>query len=165
MARSIPQTVASYTELVQNAIVHHTGGDNGGQWDPSRYLDRWIPLPLLGGTFIKLQRSSGCCQLVMFPRLSRLELELHFKSEWLGEETILKEVDGLKICPAKCIWSYCQWCRKFHLPYDGPRSHRSGGKHKKFREMYDAALRANPDMEAVEALRILCSAWSPDMWL
>ena len=54
MARSVPQTVASYTDLVQNAIVHHTGGDNGGQWDPSQYLNRWIPLPLLGVT-------TSCC--------------------------------------------------------------------------------------------------------
>ena len=65
----------------------------------------------------------------MFPRLEKLNLELCFYSEWYKEATVVIETDILKPCPAKQIWIFCAWCQKFHLPYDGPGSHRQSKKH------------------------------------
>lgn len=163
-AASVPQSVTSFGDLMQNAIVHHTGGFNAAGWDPSPFLDQWIRLPLLGGNYILLRRSepNAHLPLVMYPRINEMRLELWFHSHWLGQSMQLQEVDGLKLCPQHHIWPYCQWCRKFHLPYDGQGSHRCSKDHGKFSKNYMHGI--STDVE-LSCLRDECNKWSLDMWL
>ena len=101
-----------------------------------QYLNRWIPLPGFGENMIMLRRrdSPHAIPLIMYPRLEELGLEILFHSTWYGETTRVMEADIIKPCPAKHIWIFCAWCGKFHLPYDGPGSHRCGKKHQNARK-------------------------------
>ena len=107
--------------------------------DPiEKYLNQWVPLPGLGGNCILLRKCSEHRRpLLMFPRLEMLGLELCFYSEWNKGATVVIEADILKPCPAKQIWIFCAWCQKFHLPYDGPGSHRQSKKHAYARWYFD----------------------------
>ena len=115
---NVPQTIESFSNLVQNAIVYHTsaqGAHYESAWDPTPYLNQWIPLPFLGGNSVLLRKAEGeCSPLVMFPRLTEMNLEFWFYSRRMGQMTDLREVDGIKPCPAGQLWPYCQWCSKFH---------------------------------------------------
>ena len=168
-AESVPHSVGSFGDLMQNAIVHHTGGFNEAGWDPSPFLDQWIPVPLLGGNSILLRRSQAnhYKPLVMFPRINSMRLELWFHSRWLGESVQLIEVDGLKPCPNNHMWPYCRWCRRFHLPYDGEYSHRCSLKHDKFRKLYMMHMEDSTDDDSISHLRDMCKKRSgnEDMWL
>ena len=105
------------------------------------YLNQWIPLPddQNGGNKIMLQRCTRERQrpLLMYPRLEALGLELVFFSRWYGGQTVVIEIDILKPCPARHIWVFCAWCGKFHLPFEGPGSHRGGSKHQSARWYMD----------------------------
>ena len=108
-----------------------------------QYLNRCIPLPGLGGNTITLRRKLvlHARPLIMFPRLEHLGLEIIFHSKWYDNackdgkkhEATLIEADILKPFDQDYIWIFCAWCKKFHLPYDGPGSHRCSNKHQKAR--------------------------------
>ena len=118
------------------------GVDHNRPWphpDLDRYLDTWFPIPFLGGNSILLRRSTRRRRpLVMYPRLEQLGLEMWFRSDWYGQSAEIIEFDVLKPCPAGQIWPYCSWCRKFHLPYDGPGSHRCSIAHARARRWLDS---------------------------
>ena len=106
------------------------GAEAEGSDFDMQYLNKWIPIPGLGGSSILLRRNTfGVRPAVMYPRLLQLGLELWFHSDWYGENAQIQEIDILKPCPAKHIWPFCVWCGKFHLPYDGAGSHRQSTKH------------------------------------
>ena len=110
-------------------------------FDLDQYLNKWIPIPGLGGSSILLRRSTstlGVRPAVMYPRLLLLGFELWFHFDWYGENAQILEIDILKLCPAKHIWPFCVWCMKFHLPYDGAGSHRQSAKHGKARFWFNA---------------------------
>ena len=157
-APSIPHSMSSFGDLIQNAIVHHTGGCNEDSWDPSSFLDQWMHLPLLGGNTFLLRRSEAKnhLPLVMFPRLNLMCLELWFHSRWSGESMQLIDADGLKPCPAQQIWPYCQWCCKFHLPFEGPGSHRCSQKHKQFCKNW----MSDTGIESLGRLRDMCERFA-----
>ena len=75
--------------------------------------------------------------LLMYPRLEALGLEIVFESRWYQGRTVVIEIDILKPCPQRQIWVFCAWCGKFHLPFEGPNSHRCGNKHAKARWYLD----------------------------
>ena len=107
--------------------------------DLERYLNVWIPLPddQNGGNRILLRKCEGERRpLLMYPRLEALGLELVFESRWYGGRTVVIEIDILKPCPQRHIWIFCAWCGKFHLPFDGPNSHRSSRKHNRGARWY-----------------------------
>jgi hypothetical protein len=130
-----------------------------GRWeiDASQYLDKWVQLPLLGGNYVMLRREAVHEELVLFPRLNSMRLELWFYSTWYNDSIRLRQADGLKPCPQSQIWPYCSWCRKFHLPHEGTGSHRSSKKHLKFEEH----LACN-DLHTMREELLL---WSRDMFL
>ena len=109
--------------------------------DLERYLNRWIPLPdgHNGGNQVLLRRCVGERRrpLLMYPRLEALGLEMVFYSRWYGGLTVIIEIDILKPCPQRHIWVFCAWCDKFHLPFDGPGSHRCSRKHQNARWYLD----------------------------
>ena len=108
-----------------------------------QYLNRRIPLPGHGNSTIMLRRRlvKHVRPLIMFPRLEKLNLEIIFHSNWYDKtykkgqttEATLIEADILKPFDQDYIWIFCAWCKKFHLPYDGPGSHRCSNKHQKAR--------------------------------
>ena len=102
-----------------------------------RYLNQWVPIPGLGGNSILLRRrkdpTNHLEDLVLFPRLNDLGLELWFHSAWLGDSVKIIEIDMFKLCPMKQIWPFCAWCGKFHLPTAGSNSHRESKDHAKMR--------------------------------
>ena len=119
-----------------------------------QYLDTWIPIPGLGGNSILLRRSVYPRRrpLVMYPRLEQLGLEMWFRSDWYGQSAEIIEFDVLKPCPAGQIWPFCSWCRKFHLPYDGPGSHRCSLAHLRARGWLDSCN--------VEEIRAQCEFYN-----
>ena len=120
---------------VESWIVSQLTVFKNGRAEPDiePYLNKWIPLPddQRGGNQILLRRCMGERErpLVMYPRLHALGLEMCFHSSWYGQQTVVKEFDILKPCPQRHIWIFCSWCGKFHLPFDGPSSHRGSRRH------------------------------------
>ena len=109
-----------------------------------RFLNTWLKLPGYGGNMIMLRPCAYRERpLLMFPRLEKLGLEMCFYPTWHGQGTIVIEIDILKPCPQVHIWVFCAWCRKFHLPYDGPGSHRQSRSHEKARQYLDTAPAQN----------------------
>ena len=135
------------------------GVDLGPHPDLDRYLETWIPIPFLGGNSILLQRSTHRRRpLVMYPRLEQLGLAMWFRSDWYGQSAEIIEFDVLKPCPAGQIWPFCSWCRKFHLPYDGPGSHRCSIAHGRARSWLDSC--------DVEEIRRQCEFYNVEgRWL
>ena len=127
------------------------------------YLNRWIPIPGRGGNSILLRRSVQARlrlhPLVMFPRLDELRLEMWFHSVWYGESAEIMEFDILKPCPAGCIWPFCSWCQKFHLPYHGSGSHRCSRRHSR------ALAHLDSYRHRLEELRELLGFSVQDRWL
>ena len=142
------------------------GPDEDGP-DLDRYLETWMPVPGFGGNSILLRRSLAMCPrlptrrrrpLVMYPRLEQLGLEMWFRSNWYGQGAEIIEFDVLKPCPAGQIWPFCSWCCKFHLPYDGPGSHRCSRAHERARCWLDSCN--------VEEIRAQCEFYNVQgQWL
>ena len=154
LPREISLTNAEVCLAVESYVLHHFKPES----DASQYLDRWVPLPWLGGNRILLRRETMEHQeLVMFPRLNAMQLEFWFHSQWYQGSIRLIQADGLKLCPQDQIWPYCSWCRRFHLPHEGPGSHRNGGLHASFEEHL---ARYGHD-----AMRVGCRQWSTDLFL
>ena len=118
-----------FQHVVESGIARAT------QIPQEQYIDQWFPLPGEGGnSFMLCQSQVGAHQpLLHFPRLNELRLELHFHSKWYGHCSQVLEADGFKKCPQDQVWLYCFWCRKFHLPFQGPGSHRESISHAKCR--------------------------------
>ena len=135
-----------YNIAIENIIMEATGNAAGASWDPTTYLDRWIPLRALGGNYILLRRSplssSGLAPLIMFPRIENAGLELWFHSRWYGQTMLLTDVDVWNLCPAGQFWPKCLWCDRFHLPFDGFNSHRASHRHQRFHAWYIAPIAA-----------------------
>ena len=103
------------------------------------HLNRWVPIPGLGGNSIMLRRRPDGApreDLVLFPRINRFDLELWFHSRWNGDVIQLLDADSLGKCPQKQLWPFCAWCQRFHLPHEGPGSHRQSIKHEKFKNQH-----------------------------
>ena len=82
----------------------------------------WLPLPLLGGNAIMLIDTAP-------------------------EPGLMMECDVLKPCPAKQVWPWCAWCRKFLLPV---MDHRNSKKHRSFRRQL---MEKGPERIRQEAMR------------
>ena len=98
-----------------------------------------------------IRRRNTTTPLLMYPRLNAMGLELWFHSMWHGQS-----VDGLG------PWPICRWCPKFHLPYDGPGSHRQSQQHTKFREYYMKPALNDPSGDSVKKLRETVIGWGCD---
>ena len=100
--------------------------------------------------------------MIMYPRLEELGLEMLFNSTWYHGATsnyaAVIEIDILKPCPAGHIWVFCAWCGRFHLPFDGPGSHRNSRAHEKARQHMDTM--------DLESLRLKMGFWNVEQrWL
>ena len=132
------------------------------QPDIDAYLNKWIPLPGDGQNSIMVRRQGASqCHvrpMIMYPRLEELGLEMLFNSTWYGQTAVVIEIDILKPCPAGHIWVFCAWCGRFHLPFDGPGSHRNSRAHEKARQ--------HMDHEDLESLRLKMGFWNVEQrWL
>ena len=141
---AVVTTSHDYTTAIENIIMEATGNAAGSFWDPTAYLDRWIPLRALGGNYIMLRRSplssAGLAPLIMFPRIENAGLELWFHSTWYGDTMQLTDVDVWDLCPAGQFWPKCLWCDRFHLPFDGSFCHRAIHRHQRFHAAYIAPI-------------------------
>lgn len=96
----------------------------------SAVVDRWMPVPGLGGNSIMLRRhvwgQHDPEKLVLFPILNFLGLGIWFHSTCYGSAIELKDADIFKPCKQDQIWPYCAYCKKFLLP---PDAHQCSNKH------------------------------------
>ena len=146
--------------LMKKLNIETLAENNRWEINASEYLDKWVPLPLLGGNYVMLRREPDHAheELILFPRLNSLRLELWFYSTWYQGCIRLIQADGFKPCPMQQIWPFCAWCRKFHLPHEGPGSHRNSKKHKNFESWLACGLCDAPTM------REQLVSWSRDMF-
>lgn len=102
----------------REVVGRATHGGNGKDW----LLNRWFPIPLLGGNSILVKECNDPdYNLAMFPNLARAGLEMHFRSEWGNLIIRLEDFDYIKPCPQEQYWPWCCWCRKFLLPVEAHR--------------------------------------------
>ena len=81
------------------------------------------------GAFMLTDMAPGPGQaLIMYSQLSQHQMIFH--NAWNGDVVLMMECDVLKACPAKQVWPWCAWCRKFLLPVE---DHRNSKKHQSFR--------------------------------
>ena len=169
-----------YTFAIENVIMNATGSTAGDAWDPSPYLNRWIPLRALGGNSIMIchnhishshsedmtaRNGRGQFPLIMFPRIQIAGLELWFHSRWYNGTMQLIEVDSWELCPQGQFWPKYAWCNKFHLPFDGSGSHRESRTHQRFRNNYMSGIVGNDihpsqQQHAAAKLRADMLAWA-----
>ena len=95
--------------------------------DYERLLNQWVPLPGYGGNQVMVRRGVPK-NLVFFPHIQRLGLELWFYSTWLNDHIELLDWDIVKVCPQEHLWPFCFYCEKFHLPV---QAHRLSQKHQR----------------------------------
>ena len=92
----------------------------------------WFELPLHPGNYLMIvprKKNAIKHDLLLYPVLEARDMELWFRSQWLGDEVQLKDGDGISPCPGGHKWPYCFLCGKFHLPLYGTNSHRESKKH------------------------------------
>ena len=123
------------------------GNNSGGSRQPlCKFLNTWIPLPLLGGNMICLtQNTEPDYELLLFPQLSGYQL--HFFSRWAQEQIRLQDCDVLKPCPACQVWPWCAYCHKFLFPVE---AHRASKHHAKCLWWME---RGSPEFQRVELMR------------
>ena len=123
-AEEVFRSVAAvYNEEVDRSAIYNSEVE---EVDPrlhcraGEYLDAWIELPVLGGcskNCILLRKAVDARAEIDVPIIMEEPgLEVWFHSRRSGETIRMVALDILKVCPAKQLWPWCAYCRKFLFP-------------------------------------------------
>ena len=95
-------------------------------------LNQPISLPGMPGNSITLMRMAPgpwFTALQCYPSLADQGIGLIFQSAEFNEVIVMGFFDVLAWCPAKHIWPYCLYCRKFLFPAQGHRGNVNTKRH------------------------------------